>query len=211
VLVDHSNLAMVVEALKRYYGASLSHDSREEPFRALMGCILSQRTKDANASRAVEALFGEADTPQEVLALDEATLKQLIRPSGFYNTKASYIFAACTAIRDRFGGAVPKSREELLSIPGVGPKTADIVLSYGYGEPAIAVDTHILRVSRRLGVVGPYGTPEEAKAALEGAMPTGDYRFVDSALLQLGKDFCKQRKPECEKCPLAGQCKGCLS
>lgn len=116
-MVDQSNLTMVVEALRRYYGASLSHYSREEPFRALIGCILSQRTKDANASRAIEALFAEADTPQKVLALEEATLKRLIKQSGFYNTKASYIFEACTAIRDRFGGVVPRSREDSYPSP----------------------------------------------------------------------------------------------
>ncbi len=192
--------------LRRHYGDSLPCDSREEPFRALVGCILSQRTKDANASSAAEALFAVADTPEEVLTLDEAKLRRLILPSGFYNMKARYIVGACTALRDRFGCKVPRTRDELLSLPGVGPKTADIVLSHGFGEPAIAVDTHILRVSKRLGVVGSNAKPEEAKAVLEGAMPRSDYRFADSALLQLGKDFCKQRKPDCGKCPIAVFC-----
>ena len=120
--------------LKAYYGEDAFIVEMEAPFRALIGCILSQRTRDENASKAANALFAVASTAEQILVLDPESLKRLIRPSGYYNQKARYILGACRAIIERFEGETPRTREELLSLPGVGPKTADIVLSYGYGE-----------------------------------------------------------------------------
>lgn len=196
----------MLDALKRRYGGDAFKIEKEAPFRALIGCILSQRTRDENASKAADALFAVASTPQEMLTLDPETLKRLIRPSGYYNQKAAYIIGACRAMVVRFGGETPKTRDELLTLPGVGPKTADIVLSYGYGEPAIAVDTHIYRVSRRAGLARGEAKPTEVKEALQGALPRGDWGYADGALLQIGKDYCKPRKPRCGDCPLKELC-----
>jgi endonuclease III len=193
-------------ALKRHYGADAFKVEKEAPFRALIGCILSQRTRDENASKAAGALFAIASTPQQILALDPETLKQLIRPSGYYNQKAKHIIGASRAILDEFGGETPKTREELLTLPGVGPKTADIVLSYGYGEPAIAIDTHIHRTSKRLGLAPEKAKPTEVKRALESALPRCDWTYADGSLLQLGKDYCRPKKPLCGDCPLKKQC-----
>lgn len=192
--------------LKAHYGEDAFVVERETPFRALIGCILSQRTRDENASKAANALFSVASTPEQILAPDPETLKQLIRSSGYYNQKARHILGACRAIIERFGGRTPRTREELLTLPGVGPKTADIVLSYGYGESAIAVDTHIHRTSRRLGLAPKDSKPSEAKAALESALPRGDWTYADGPLLQLGKDYCRPRKPRCGECPLGESC-----
>jgi endonuclease-3 len=175
---------------------------RVTPFYALISSILSQRTRDKNASNAANALFAVASTPQEILALDSETLRQLIRPSGYYNQKAKHISGACRTILERFGGETPRTRDKLLTLPGVGPKTADIVLSYGYGEPAIAVDTHIHRVSRRAGLVRAKAKPTEVKNALQSDLSKSDWVYADGALLQLGKDYCKPRKPRCVECPL---------
>lgn len=193
-------------ALKRHYGEDAFKITAEPPFRALIGCILSQRTRDENASKAAKALFEEATTPQEILALNPETLKQLIRPSGYYNQKAKHITGACKEIVERFGGETPRRREELLTLPGVGPKTADIVLSYGFREPAIAVDTHINRTSKRLGLAPAKANPTEVKKALESTLPRSDWTYADGALLQLGKDYCKPQKPRCTQCPLNDQC-----
>jgi endonuclease III len=193
-------------ALKKHYGVDAFKVEKEAPFRALIGCILSQRTRDENASKATNALFAVASTPQQILALDPDTLKQLIRPSGYYNQKAKHIIGASRAIVDRFNGETPKKREQLLTLPGVGPKTADIVLSYGYGEPAIAVDTHIHRTSKRLGLASDKAKPTEVKKELESALPQSDWTYADGALLQLGKDYCKTKKPLCGSCPLKNQC-----
>jgi endonuclease-3 len=196
----------VLATLKRHYGEDAFKVEKEAPFRALVGCILSQRTRDENAAKAAEALFTVASTPREIVALDEATLKQLIRPSGYYNQKAAYITGACRDIIERFGGKTPRTRDELMSLPGVGPKTADIVLSYGYGEQAIAVDTHINRTSKRIGLAPANAKPTEVKAALESALPRCDWTYADGALLQLGKDHCKPKKPRCRDCPLGKEC-----
>lgn len=193
-------------ALRGHYGEDAFKVEIEAPFRALIGCILSQRTRDENASKAANALFAVASTPREILTLDPETLKRLIRSSGYYNQKAAYIIGACSAMVERFGGETPRTREELMTLPGVGPKTADIVLSYGYGEPAIAVDTHIHRVSRRAGLAREGAKPTDVKKALEGALPQGDWVYADGALLQLGKDYCKPRKPRCGDCPLKELC-----
>lgn len=192
--------------LKSHYGKDAFVVEKEEPFRALIGCILSQRTRDENASKAANALFAAASTPNEILALDPEVLKQLIRPSGYYNQKAKHILDACRAIIERFGGKTPRSRGELLTLPGVGPKTADIVLSYGYGEPAIAVDTHIHRTSKRLGLASKDSKPTEVKEALESALSQAEWTYADGALLNLGKDYCRPHKPRCGDCPLREDC-----
>jgi endonuclease-3 len=195
-----------MDALKRHYGGDAFKVEKGAPFRTLIGCILSQRTRDENASRATNVLFLVASTPQEILALDVEELKQLIRPSGYFNQKATYIIGACRAIVERFGGETPRTRDELLTLPGVGPKTADIVLSYGYGEPAIAVDTHIHRVSRRLGLALDAAKTTDVKEALQGALTREDWVYADGALLQIGKDYCKPRKSRCGPCPLKELC-----
>jgi endonuclease-3 len=196
----------VLKALKGHYGEDAFKVSPEEPFRALIGCILSQRTRDENTLKAASALFSVASTPQEILDLDPAVLRQLIRPSGYYNQKAKHIIGASRAIVERFGGLTPRTRAELMTLPGVGPKTADIVLSYGYGEPAIAVDTHIHRVTKRLGLVHDKASPANVKIALEGSLLREDYGYADGAILRLGKEYCKPGRPRCRVCPLENVC-----
>jgi endonuclease-3 len=204
--VKPSKTGRIIDALRAFYGPDAFRVEVGDPYRALVGCILSQRTRDANSARAAEALFSVADTPEGILGLDENRLRQLIRPSGFYNQKARHITEASRQIVERFHGETPRTRSDLMSLPGVGAKTADIVLSYGYGEPAIAVDTHINRVARRLGLARGEAKPEEVKLALEGDLPPSDWSYADGALLQLGKDTCRPRKPACGRCPVEKLC-----
>jgi endonuclease III len=199
----------ILNILKKHYGENAFTVSPVEPFRALIGCILSQRTRDKNASRAAIALFSVASTPQQILRLDPTVLRQLIRPSGYYNQKAKNIIGASKAIVERFGGVTPRTRTELISLPGVGPKTADIVLSYGFGEPAIAVDTHIHRVTKRLGLANDKASPADIKIALEGSLPRIDYSYTDGAILSIGKEYCKSGRPRCGECPLNHLCEKC--
>ena len=201
-----SKTSRIIDALRAFYGADAFRVDVGDPYRALVGCILSQRTKDANSTKAAEALFSVADTPEGILNLDENRLRQLIRPSGFYNQKARHIIGASRQIVERFHGETPRTRDELMSLPGVGEKTASIVLSYGFGEPAIAVDTHIHRVARRLGLARGEAKPEQVKLALEGDLPASDWSYADGAILQLGKDFCRPRKPACGRCPVEKMC-----
>jgi len=204
--VKPSKTGRIVDALRGFYGPDAFRIEVSDPYRALVGCILSQRTKDANSTKAAEALFSVADTPEGILNLDENRLRQLIRPSGFYNQKARHIIGASRQIVERFHGETPRTRDELMSLPGVGEKTASIVLSYGFGEPAIAVDVHIHRVARRLGLARAEAKPEEVKHALEGDLPPSEWNYADGALLQLGKDFCRPRKPACGRCPAKKMC-----
>jgi endonuclease-3 len=201
-----NRVEMVIESLKVCYGEDAFMVRPEEPFRALISCILSQRTRDENASKAVDALFSVASTPQGILSLDPTELRRLIRPSGYFNQKARYIIGACGAIVERFGGVTPCTRADLMTLPGVGPKTADIVLSYGYGEPAIAVDTHINRVTKRLGLVHEKAGLADVKGVLENSLPQEEYAFADGAILSIGKEYCRSGKTRCGECPLEMLC-----
>jgi endonuclease-3 len=196
----------VVRALKRHYGQNAFRGSPDDPFRVLVSCILSQRTRDENALKATKALFAVASTPQGILAINPDSLKRLIRSSGYYNQKAKHIIGASRAIIERCSGVTPRTRVDLMMLPGVGPKTADIVLSYGYGEPAIAVDTHIYRVVKRLGLVEMRAGPQDVKRELEDSISREDYSFADGAILSIGKEFCKPSKPRCGGCPLEKLC-----
>jgi endonuclease-3 len=192
----------ISEKLEGYYGEPPSPEGDSDPFRTLIGCVLSQRTRESNAGRAAERLFEAASTPGEVLGLGDETIRDLVRCSGFYNQKADYISGICQALVRDHGGNVPRDRETLMSLPGVGPKTADIVLSYAYSEPSIAVDVHVSRVARRVGLAPEGADPEEVKERLEGATPMEDYRFIDNSFVRVGKEFCRKKNPKCLECPL---------
>ena len=178
----------------------------ESPLRALIGGILSQRTRDENCSRATERLFQRIVTVNDILALEQKELYDLIRCSGFYKQKAAHIQASCRKIIDVHSGSVPSSRRELMDLPGVGPKTADIVLSYGFGKPAVAVDVHIHRIACRVGYTSPKAMPEETKIAIEQAHREQEWQFIDSAFLEHGKKVCKAKKPLCFNCLLYEEC-----
>jgi len=177
-----------------------------DPYRTLIGCVLSHRTRDENSSRAARNLFAEIEGPLDILTMNQDTLKELIRCSGFYNQKARSIVAISRVLVDDFGGMVPDDRETLMGLPGVGPKTADIVLSYAFQQPAIAVDVHVSRVARRLGLASRDAGPERVKEALESLVPPDSYRFVDNAFVRHGKEYCRNSNPRCSGCFLSEFC-----
>ncbi len=181
-------MQLVAQHLEEEYGAEEQGETGSgDPFRTLIGCVLSHRTRDANAARATEALFKAVNSPEEVLNLEPDELRTLIRCSGFYNQKARNIIAICQDLVTSHGSRVPDDRETLMSLRGVGPKTADIVLSHAFNVPAIAVDVHVARVARRLGLVEPRAGPEEVKAALEQLVPPERYWFIDNGFVWHGK------------------------
>ena len=196
----------IIEALKVRYAFEATQRGGESPFRALIGCVLSQRTRDANSERAAMALFCVANDPESVLNLGGERLRQIIRCSGYYNQKADRILSICSELLRRFDGEVPADREKLLSLPGVGPKTADVVLSYAFLKPTIAVDVHVRRTAMRLGLAEKSSGVEGVKKDLEHRIMEDDRRFMDSALVQLGKDFCRPRSPRCSGCPVENLC-----
>lgn len=200
-------LSHITRLMKEHYGLdSQSSVESLDPFRTLISCMLSHRTRDENSSRAAERLFEAAETPGDILQMDADELKERIRCSGFYNQKSRNIRAACRSLLEEFEGLVPGDREALMSLPGVGPKTADIVLSYSFGRQAIAVDVHVATVTRRLGFVDPGASPEEVKESLEGLAPMENYRMIDVAFVRHGKEYCRSRNPRCGECFVKAVC-----
>jgi endonuclease-3 len=192
--------------IKEQYGYDAETPVKlSDPFKTLIGCVLSHRTKSENSRKAAENLFKKVNSPKDVLALSSEELKDLIRCSGFYNQKSQSIRAICQELLQEHGGVVPRERVRLMSLPRVGPKTADIVLSHAYGENVIAVDIHVATVARRLGFVVPEATPKKIKETLESLNHSKNYKFIDDAFFRHGKERCKTRNPVCEDCFL-----GCL-
>jgi endonuclease III len=180
-------------------------DHAENPFQVLIGTILSQRTRDANTDVASARLFARFPDARSLARASPSQVEPLIRATGFYRVKSRVIRACAKEVLDRFGGTVPRTFEELTSLPGVGPKTANCVLVFGYGIPAIPVDTHVHRIANRLGVVRTR-TPEETEAALRERVAPRYWIPVNPLLVQHGQNLCRPNRPLCPKCPIADQC-----
>jgi endonuclease-3 len=179
---------------------------REDPFKLLIACILSQRTRDETTEKATKRLFKIARRPEDFLRLSVKRIEKLIYPVGFYRQKARRIKELCKILLKRYEGKVPRKREDLLSLPGVGFKTADVVLSYGYGEPVIAIDTHVAVISRRLGLAKSED-PEKIREELHKLVPIKLRKVVNWLFVEFGKDVCKTAKPMCGSCPIKMYCK----
>ncbi len=175
------------------------------PFELLVAVILSAQATDVGVNKATARLFPVANTPAAILALGEEGLKQHIRTIGLFNTKARNILATCRALLDQHGGEVPRERAALEALPGVGRKTANVILNTAFGEPTIAVDTHIFRVANRTGLA-PGRTPRAVEDALVAATPARYRKDAHHWLILLGRYVCKARRPDCPRCPIARQC-----
>ncbi|NOZ82413.1 MAG: endonuclease III [Euryarchaeota archaeon] len=175
------------------------------PFRALVAVLLSSRTRDETTLRAVKRLFRRAETPEALLALSEQELEELIYPVGFYRSKAKKLRELARVLLEKHGGKVPESFEELVRLPGIGRKSANVVLSGTFGKSAIAVDTHVHRISNRLGIVST-SSPEETEAQLHRLVPEELKPRLNLAFVAFGQTVCRPVKPLCGACPLAGVC-----
>lgn len=174
-------------------------------FTLLVAVVLSAQATDAGVNRATRPLFAVADTPHAMLALGEEKVGQFIRTIGLWRNKAKNVIALSEALIRDFGGEVPGTRDELVTLPGVGRKTANVVLNMAFGEHTMAVDTHILRIGNRLGLA-PGRTPEQVEETLVRIIP-GDYmRHAHHWLILHGRYVCKARKPECWRCVIADLC-----
>jgi endonuclease III len=171
----------------------------------LIAVVLSAQATDAGVNRVTPQLFKLADTPEDMVALGEEALRELIKSIGLYRTKAKHVIALSKALIERHGGKVPDSREELEKLPGVGRKTANVVMNSAFGQPTIAVDTHIFRVGNRTGLA-PGRTPFEVEMALEKAVPAQFKRHAHHWLILHGRYVCKARKPECWRCLIRDLC-----
>ncbi len=184
---------------------TLTAISSKSPFRVLVSTVLSLRTKDKTTAKASARLFREATTPQAVLKLGEKRVRDLIYPVGFYRVKAQNIIGICEKLIDEYDGRVPDSIDELLKFRGVGRKTANLVLSLGYGKPAICVDIHVHRISNRWGYVDTKN-PYETEMALREKLPRRYWIEYNSLLVALGQQICRPLSPLCSRCPVSGYC-----
>jgi endonuclease-3 len=180
-------------------------ETSRSPFRLLVACVISLRTKDEVTAEASHRLFELAPTPEQLATLDVDLIAQAIYPAGFYNTKARQLREIGTIIRDQFDGNVPADEAQLLALPGVGRKTANLVLGLGFGMPAICVDTHVHRISNRLGMVVTT-TPEKTERALKGVLPRDLWIPINDWLVTFGQNCCRPTSPRCSECPLDDLC-----
>jgi len=178
----------------------------ETPFTVLVSCILSLRTQDKTTLAASDRLFAIASTPQAMLNVPVKTIEKTIYPVSFYRTKAKTIHSICEQLLSRHGGSVPSDLDELLSLPGVGRKTANIVVTLGFQKPGIAVDTHVHRISNRLGYVRTR-TPEKTEMALRRKLPARYWIVFNDLLVAYGQNLCKPISPHCSTCRIALFCK----
>lgn len=191
--------------LEREKGKIPSANEQQTAFRVLIGTILSHRTRDEKTEIATGALLAAFSTPRELAAAPIEKIRELIRPVGFYNSKAGYVKKCSQELVEKFGGKVPKTMEELTGLTGVGRKTAGCVRAYAFGLPAIPVDSHCHRISNRLGLVKT-GTPEESELELMKVFPRQRWVEVNELFVLHGQNTCAPISPFCTQCPLAGIC-----
>ena len=199
-------LALAIDGLELPAVEKISEASREDPFQVLIGTLLSARTQDATTAAASERLFAVARTPKAMAALTVKRIERLIYPVSFYRHKARHVKATCRILVDRFNGRVPETMEELLTLPGVGRKTANVVLGNAFDKnEGVVVDTHVTRLSRRLGL-----TKHEDAVKIEQDMmklfPRDRWTMLSHLLIEHGRRICEARRPKCEECFLNDIC-----
>ena len=176
-----------------------------DPFHVLIATVLSQRTRDEVTDRAADKLFSKYRTPEELACADVRDIENLIREVGFYRVKALRVKEIARIINNDYGGKVPADIEALLMLPGVGRKTANCVLVYGFGKDEIAVDTHVHRISNRLGLVSTK-TPEETEEELRRVIPERHWKYVNELFVRFGQDICRPAGRKCDQCPVSELC-----
>lgn len=180
-------------------------EKTRSPFRLLVACVISLRTKDEVTAEASQRLFAIGPDPERLAELDVESIAKAIYPAGFYNTKARQLKDIGRILRDEYGGEVPPDESPLLALPGVGRKTANLVLGLGFGIPAICVDTHVHRISNRLGLVKTK-TPEQTEHALNEVLPRDLWVPINDLLVTFGQNRCHPTSPRCTECPLEDLC-----
>jgi endonuclease-3 len=198
-------IASAVESLTGLPSVSEVAREAHDPFRILVATMISLRTKDAVTSVASERLLGAAPSPAALAALPEARIEALIYPAGFYRTKAKALRQTAHILVDKHHGAVPRAMEQLLELPGVGRKTANLVLNLGYGLPGICVDTHVHRISNRTGWVKTKDPAGTEKALME-VLPRRYWISVNELLVRFGQTICTPVSPRCSICPITYWC-----
>jgi len=205
--MDAATFRQVIHILRKRYGLmGPDHIQPTSPFRTLIGAMLSHRTRDEMTDRAYNRLFERFETPEHLARASLAEIRTLIRDVGFYRQKSKRIREVARIISKKPNKTVPSSREELMKLPGVGPKTADIVLSYAYGQPQVAVDTHVEAVSKRLGVASKEARYDEVKRNIMALAGRDDLLLINTLFVKFGREICRRPVPRCGVCPVTNYC-----
>jgi endonuclease-3 len=206
-------MSRVIATLERHHPhwdttalAAVAASSGRDPFRVLIGCLLSLRTRDETTGPASARLFALADTPAALAALPTRRIERAIYPVGFYRTKARTLREVCRQLLTRFDGRVPDDLDALLTLPGVGRKTANLVVTFAFGLPGICVDTHVHRITNRLGFVAT-DSPEETEMALRATLPRRHWIGLNDLLVAFGQNLCQPLSPHCSRCPVRSACR----
>ena len=203
---DIHNIVRVLKKETRQWPVPAIGHYVETPFTVLISCLLSLRTQDKTTNAASERLFAIANKPKSMLATPVPVIEKAIYPVSFYRVKARTIHAICTQLLERFGGDVPSTMDDLLSLPGVGRKTANIVITLAFEQEGIAVDTHVHRISNRLGYVRTK-TPDQTEMSLRRKLPRRYWIVFNDLLVAYGQNLCKPISPFCSRCKIAEYCK----
>ncbi len=204
-MLTKEEIKEVINILLKLYPTAKTELNYSNPFELLIATILSAQTTDVQVNKITEKLFKEYKTPEDFLKLSEEELAEKIRSSGFYRNKSKNILATCRILVEKYQGQVPTSREELMELPGVGRKTANVVISNAFGKPAIAVDTHVFRVSNRIGLANSDNVMNTEKELMNN-IDKDMWSKAHHLLIFHGRRICKARRPLCEKCPLTDYC-----
>ena len=198
-------LRMATERMIEPAMVTIVKEYGRDQFLVLVSCILSLRTKDTVSLPASRRLFASSATPSGMVELSQSVIEKLIYPVGFYRQKAKQLRAISALLLEKYSGAVPSDEKELLALPGVGRKTANLVLGEGFEIPALCVDTHVHRISNRLGLVATH-TPEETETALKIILPPIYWREYNRLMVMWGQNICVPISPHCSICPLQKIC-----
>lgn len=204
-MLDKKDIDSVLEILLKLYPDAKAELNFSNPFELLIATILSAQCTDVQVNKTTAVLFNELKTPNDYVKLTVEELGEKIKKCGFYNTKSKNILGTCNILIEKYQGEVPDNIDDLMELPGVGRKTANVVVSNAFGTPAIAVDTHVFRVSNRIGLASSDNVLDTEKDLMENI----DRRLWSKAhhlLIFHGRRICKARKPLCEKCPLTLYC-----
>lgn len=202
---DQSEIAEIFRRLHAIEPEPKGELEHTNAFTLLVAVVLSAQATDAGVNKATRGLFALADTPEKMLALGEDKVREAIKTIGLFRNKAKNVVLLSQALIENFGGEVPQDRDALVTLPGVGRKTANVVLNMAFGEATFAVDTHVFRVSNALPIA-PGKTPEAVEAGLEKLVPEPYRLHAHHWLILHGRYLCKARKPECWRCPLVDLC-----
>jgi endonuclease-3 len=199
------NVKQILTALGKAYPLAKTELQFNSPYELLVATILSAQTTDRQVNKTTPKLFSYYPTPEALATANCEHVAQLIKGVGLYRTKARYLVATAKILTESFQGQVPHTLAELLTLPGVGRKTAKVVLANAFGIPALAVDTHVFRVTRRLGLASG-NTPEQVEKELENSIPPEEWIVTHHRLIRHGRQVCRARRPLCNECCLRSYC-----